>query len=240
MRQKNCLLLTLLLLWTPCVVVSQVRSNRPATQSPSAFFPLDPRLYGITAWRVGESSEYLLVSFQEGQKEVKRLRYAVLSEERISGTSYFVVENQVTGMDESRHMSVNSVTRPFGDLTNLLEGAQGNIVVKQDDAPARSIPLSFLKDQMITYESRLRASTPVSIESYGEEVVEMNAGKFKTTHQRIKYSDGHSADVWWSGSVGPLGLVKVVSKNFSLDLLQHQTKHSTSAITELPTPLPDK
>jgi hypothetical protein len=196
--------------------------------------PLNPQLYGVEAWRVGESSEYVLVTHQNLVKEVKKLRFAVLSEELRAGVRFYTVESQVTEFSMDRHTTINSVIRPFGNLTYLLEGATGDFITKQNNEPALAIPIRLLQERFMLSGAAVQSSKIVSIESFGKESVETRAGKFKTTHQKLFFDDGRAAEVWWSAGVGPLGLVKALSKGISLDLLTHQSKRSVSAITEIP------
>lgn len=240
MRQNLCVLVTL-----ACLVISAASEAQQSTPGLSAsrtesLLPLNPQLYGISQWRVGESSEYLLVTTQDLKKEVKKLRFAILGEEAIAGSRYYVVESQVTDLSELRHTSINSVVRPFGDLTNLVEGAIGNFVTKQDTDPARAIPVRFLQDRFMSLKNLVQPPEINSVETFGEEGVATNAGKFKSSHQKFSFKDGKAAEVWWNGRVGPLGLVKVVSKQYSLDLLSHQQRRSVSAITEVPKPVLDQ
>ncbi|MGB7621314.1 MAG: hypothetical protein WBN92_03095 [Terriglobia bacterium] len=234
MRQKLCIYLTLASLMTLTVSWGQGSTGAPPNPNPGTLLPLNPELYGVARWRVGESSEYVLVTHQNLRKEVKRLRYAILSEETRGIAKYYTVESQVTELNVARHSTVNSVVRPFGDLTYLLEGATGNFVMKQDNNPARAIPIPILKERFLLSEAVVRSPKITSVETLGEETLETMTGKLKTTHQKLYFDDGRAAEVWWAGSVGPLGLVRVIAKTFSLDLVSHQSKRSVSAITESP------
>lgn len=237
MRQKLCFLLALAGVLVPSPCWSQRSAVGPPRSNPGMRLPLNPQLYGVVAWRAGESSEYVLVTHQNLIKEVKKLRFAVLSEELRGPVKFYAVESQVTELNLDRHTTINSVVRPFGDLTYLPEGATGDFVTKQNDEPARAIPIQLLREQFMLSGTDVQPPGIVSVETLGEESVETRAGKFKTTHQRLSFADGKAAEVWWSAGIGPLGLVKVVSKGFSLDLLSHQSKRSVSAITEVPKPI---
>ncbi|MBZ5552462.1 MAG: hypothetical protein LAO21_07060 [Acidobacteriia bacterium] len=234
MRQKLCFLLALAGVLMPSPNSSQRSAMEVPRSNPAMRLPLDPQLYGVAEWRAGESSEYVLVTQQELKKEVKKLRFAVLSEEWRGRVKFYTVESQVTELDTDRHTTINSVVRPFGDLTYLLEGATGDFVTKQNTEPALAIPIRLLQERFLLSGHAVQPSKIVSVETLGEESVETRAGKFKTRHQRFSFADGRAAEVWWSARIGPLGLVKVASKGFSLDLLSHQSKRSASAITEVP------
>lgn len=221
-------------MWCLLPALSQPATSDSGDENPTAQLPLSPVLYGITQWHPGESSEYLFITFRAGRKEVKRIRYAVLSEQIFGTSRYFLVENQITSLNDERRTTINAVLRPFGDLTNLLEGATGDFITKQDTAPARAIPIRLLKDQLLPFEMTARLPKIAEAMTLDSETIESHAGKIKTTHQRLRFEDGRAVEVWWSGSMGPLGLVRAVAKGFSLELKSHQAKHSASAITEIP------
>ncbi len=239
MRQRNCLFSTILLgLWL-LSLTPLTQAQTPAQSNPSAFFPLNPVYFGVHEWKVGESSVYHLVLYQDKRKEVKQVRYAILGAEKRGSDLYYMVENQVTDLNEDRHSSVNSVTRPFGDLTNLLDQASGDLIIQQDRNPPRSIPISLLKDRLPGGQSLIHPSKIASVESIGKESIETPAGRFQAVHEKLYFEDGHMAEVWRSGNVGPLGLVKVISRDFSLILTEYRPKRAASAIVEIPRPLQD-
>ncbi|MBZ5536187.1 MAG: hypothetical protein LAO31_09550 [Acidobacteriia bacterium] len=234
MRQKLCFLLALALVLMSGPNYPQRYTVDPLRSDPGMRLPLDPQLYGVAAWRAGESSEYVIVTHQDLMKEVKKLRFAVLSEEARGQVKFYTVESQVTELNVDRHTTINSVVRPFGDLTFLLEGATGEFVTKQDDDRALAVPIPLLRERFMLSRATAPPSKIISVETFGEESIKTRAGKLKTMHQRLSFADGRAAEVWWSAGIGPLGLVKVVSKGFSLDLLSHQSRKSVSAITEVP------
>jgi hypothetical protein len=234
MRQKLCFLLALPWVLMPYPTYPQRSAIDPLRSNPGMRLPLDPHLYGVAAWRIGESSEYVLVTHQDLMKEVKKLRFAVLSGEVRDQAKFYTVESQVTELSVDRHTTINSVVRPFGDLTYLLEGATGEFITKQDDDRALAIPIRLLRERFTLSGVTVLPSKIISVETFGQESIDTRAGKLKTTHQRLSFADGRAAEVWWSAGIGPLGLVKVVSKGFSLDLISHQDRKSVSAITEVP------
>jgi hypothetical protein len=240
MRQKVCLCLAAIFLSVSLNDWAQQRVSEAPKWNVSSHLPLNPALYGVRHWRVGESAEYTLVTHRGERHEVKKLRYAILGEQHFAGSSYYVVETQVTELDDARRTTINSAVRPFGDLANLLEGATGEFVTKQDTAPARSIPIQVLKERIFPFQTQAQLPKISSSEILDVEVIETPAGKFKTTHQKFHFEDGRAAEVWSAGGVGPIGLVKVVSKDFLLTLISHQGKRSVSAITEIPKPALDQ
>jgi len=219
-------------------VWAQTNASRSNAANPGSLLPLNPTLYGVTHWRAGESAEYLLTLYQAGHKEVKRIRYAILHELWRSPVPCFMVENQVTGLDENRHTTINSVTRPFGDLTNFLEGATGDFITKQDQSPAIAIPLQVLREKLMLSELQPAGLTLQSTEIIDRTILETPAGKFKTNHERFYFTNGRAVEVWWTNNAGPLGLVQATSKNFHMILTARQEKNSPSAITEIPKPWP--
>lgn len=238
MRQNLCLLILFFCLSPFLPLSSQPGLPHTHRANPSALLPLNPSLYGIDRWHAGEASEYILVTFQGEKKETKRVRYAVLSEQRLGASQYFVVENQVTTLDDLRRTTINSVTRPFGDLGDFLEGATGVFVSKQDQQLAAAIPVSRLKQSLYPPALQERSPRIVSTENLGQDSIQTHDGKFKTTHQKILFSDGRFIEVWWSREAGPLGLLKAISRDFTLELYAHQTKKAVSAITEIPHSVP--
>lgn len=237
MRQKLCTWIASVFIAVVVFSLPPLLSSDTPKGNPSSFLPLNPELYGIKQWRVGESSEYTLISYRENKKEVKRLRYAILGKQQLGRSPYFVVENQVTELDDARHTTINSVLRPFGDLTNLMDGATGDFITKQDTEPARAIPIYLIREKLLPFQTQTLVPQISSIESLDHEAINTPAGKFKTTHQKFFFDNGRAAEVWWTESLGPLGLVKVVSKDFLLTLLFHQAKKSASAISEIPKPV---
>ncbi|MDD5544678.1 MAG: hypothetical protein PHX83_16045 [Acidobacteriia bacterium] len=238
MRQKLCLAI-FIVVSSALAVIAQTGSARAPATNPTSLLPLNPQLYGIKQWRVGESAEYQLILYRGSHKEVKRMRYAVLGEPMHLPIPYFTIESQVTGLDEDRHTTINSVTRPFGDLTNFFEGATGDFITKQDQTPAIKIPVHLLRERLMPSELQSTALKIQSVETLEEDVLVTPAGKFKTTHQKLLYPRG-SVEVWWSGGVGPLGIVQAISRDFRLLLESRQEKHSVSAITEIPKPWPGR
>lgn len=238
MRQNLCLLIAFFCLCVFGPLRSQDRQTHTHSVNPGALLPLNPALYGIDRWHPGEAAEYILVTFQGEKKETKRVRYAVLSEQRLGASQYFVVENQVTTLDDLRHTTINSVTRPFGDLSDLLEGATGVFVSKQDQQPAQSIPVSKLKQNLFPTPSREKSPRIVSTEYMGQDSIQTKDGKHKAVHQKLLFSDGRSIEVWWSRDAGPLGVLKAISRDFTLELFAHQNKKALSSITEIPQSIP--
>jgi len=193
--------------------------------------PLNPLLFGITQWQVGESSKYKVTLFHPDYLEVFQLTFSVVgAETRGSNAQLFWLETDVQPLNSSLERVVNKILRPFGDLTRFTEGAVGDVLSQVGENPPVAVPVSMLN----LPDQKGRKWTHVDL-GLGE--IRVVAGNFKIHKQRFIDPEENSADVFSDSRVGPVGIIKVSSKRWNLELLGHEAKGGVSAIFGTPVQL---
>jgi hypothetical protein len=189
--------------------------------------PLNPSLFGITRWKVGESSKYKVTLFHPDYLEVFHLTFSVVGEEIRDSQSLFWLETDVQPVNSPQERIINKILRPFGNLTRFTEGAVGEILSQVGDNPPLAVPSSILNVETSSPKPRGGDWTQVDL---GHEEIKVAAGDFKARKQKFVDSEKNSADVWFTGKVGPLGIVKVSRNQWNLELVAYESKGSVSAI----------
>ena len=189
--------------------------------------PLNPGLFGITQWKVGESSKYKVTLFHPAYLEVFHLTLSVVGEEVRDSQSVFWFETDVQPVNSPQERIINKILRPFGDLTRFTEGAVGEILSQVGHNPPLAVPSSMLNVQTSPHLKQVREWTSIDL---GQEEIKVAAGDFKTRKQRFVDAEENSADVWSTSRVGPLGIVKASRNRWTLELMAYQSRGSVSAI----------
>jgi hypothetical protein len=189
--------------------------------------PLNPGLFGIRVWKVGESSKYKVILFHPDYLEVFHLTLSVVGEELRESQSLFWLETDVQPVNSPQERVINKILRPFGNLTRFTEGAVGEILSQVGDNPPLAVPSSMLNVQT---SAQLKPSRYWAQIDLGREEIKVAAGRFKTRKLRFLDSERNSADVWSANNVGPLGIVKASRNRWTLELMVYEARGSVSAI----------
>jgi|GEM_PF-2089781 hypothetical protein len=193
--------------------------------------PLNPGLFGINVWKVGESSKYKVTLFHPDYLEVFHLTLSVVGEELRESQSLFWLETDVQPVNSQQERTINKILRPFGNLTRFTEGAVGEILTQVGENPPVAVPVSMLNVQTSLPSRPARDWAQIDL---GQEEVRVVAGHFKTHKIRFVDTEENSADVWWANVVGPLGIVKASRNRWALELIAHESRGSVSAIYGTP------
>jgi hypothetical protein len=193
--------------------------------------PLNPSLFGIIRWKVGESSKYKVTLFHPDYLEVFHLTLSVVGEEVRDSQSLFWIETDVQPLNSPQDRIINKILRPFGNLTRFTEGAVGEILSQVGDNPPLAVPSSMLNVQTSTRPKQLREWTQIDL---GQEEIKVAAGGFKAHKQRFVDAEENSADVWSTSKVGPLGIVKASRNRWTLELMAYESRGNVSAIYGFP------
>jgi len=189
--------------------------------------PLNPELFGISRWKVGESSKYKVTLFHPDYLDVFHLTLSVVGEELRDSHSLFWLETDVDPVNSPQERVINKILRPFGNLTRFTEGAVGEILSQVGDNPPLAVPCSMLRIQASTQSKRARDWAQIDL---GQEEIRVAAGRFKTRKLRFLDSEENSADVWSLNTVGPLGIVKASRNRWTIELMTYESRGSVSAI----------
>jgi len=193
--------------------------------------PLNPPLFGVTQWKVGESSKYKVTLFHPDYLEVFQLTFSVVgTETRGPNAQLFWLETDVQPLNSSLERVVNKILRPFGDLTRFTEGAVGDVLSQVGENLPVAVPASMLS----LPDQKARNWSHVDL---GPGEIRVLAGNFKIHQHRFIDPQENSADVFSDSRVGPVGIVKVSSKRWNLELLGHEAKGGVSAIFGTPVQL---
>jgi hypothetical protein len=217
------------------VALTQSLTHKKKNLFENIDLPLNPNLFGIRAWKVGESSKYKVTLFHPNYLEVFHVTFSVVGEEVRDSKSLFWFETDVQPLNSLQDRVINKILRPFGNLTRFTEGAVGEILSQVGDNPPLAVPSSMLQTSPGSRPARDWAQLDL-----GQEEVQVTAGRFKTHKLRFLDSEENSADVWSTASVGPLGIVKAARNRWTLELMDHQSKGSVSAILGFPRLVPSR
>jgi hypothetical protein len=188
--------------------------------------PLDPPLYGISRWKVGESSKYKVTVVHPDYLEVFHLTFSVLGEETRQSASLFWLETDIQPLNSAQERIINKILRPFGNLTRFTEGAVGELLSQVGENRPLAVPVSMLN---VGSPLAARGRDWRQIDA-GQAEVSVSGGDFKVRKQRFVDSEENSTDVWSTSKVGPVGIVKASSARWNLELVSHESRGSVSAI----------
>lgn len=179
-------------------------------------FLIAPSAYGVSGWRVGQWARYS-VTTNAGPMPISQVRTVSIVGQR--GEQFWVeTQDEMVGMMSSRG-PVRKLLVGFGAVRERV----GTEVY------------TLLPDSSVRRETLVRAASgrggegdftfPQGWQRVGEEEVQVTAGSIHAVHWRKG-----TANLWVSGDVGPVGLVKYESDELSIEL----GSRGTDARTRVP------